>query len=214
MIKVALVDDHAIMRRGLLEIISKFEGISVIMDAANGKELLSQLIVAENLPDVCVLDVNMPEMNGYETALELKNRWPSIKVLALSMHDTEINIIKMLRSGACGYILKDSDPSLLSNAIKEVYHNGFYSSEVVSQRLWKSMSEDREMRRLVDVNEKEMQFLKLCASELTYKQIAEEMMTTPRSVDSMREMLFARLNVTTRTGLAIYAIKAGIAVIK
>src|ERR1700743_3073957 len=98
MIKVALADDHTILRKGVAEILSKFDDTDVMMEAANGKELIAKLQAAATLPDVCIVDINMPEMNGYDTAAEIKKHWPDIKILALSMYDTELNVIKMLRN--------------------------------------------------------------------------------------------------------------------
>ena len=213
MIHVALTDDHAILRKGVAEIISRFDGIEVIMEAGNGKELLSKLESAEVLPDVCIIDINMPEMNGYETAAEIKKRWPDIRMLALSMYDTELNIIKMLRSGANGYVLKDNDPEDLRIAILEVHKNGFFHSDLVTGRMLHILR-DSATRAALDINEREQQFLKLCCSELTYKEIADKMYLSPRTIDGYRESLFEKLKITSRTGLVMYAMKAGIAGLK
>ena len=213
MIHVALTDDHAILRKGVAEILSRFDGIKVIMEAGNGKELLSKLESAEVIPDVCIIDINMPEMNGYETAAEIKKRWPEIRMLALSMYDTELNIIKMLRSGANGYVLKDNDPEDLRIAILEVYKNGFFHSELVTGRMLHILH-DPATRAALDINEREQQFLKLCCSELTYKEIADKMYLSPRTIDGYRESLFEKLKITSRTGLVMYAMKAGIAGLK
>jgi len=213
MTHVALTDDHAILRKGVAEILSRFDGIKVIMEAGNGKELLSKLESAEVIPDVCIIDINMPEMNGYETAAEIKKRWPEIRMLALSMYDTELNIIKMLRSGANGYVLKDNDPEDLRIAILEVYKNGFFHSELVTGRMLHILH-DPATRAALDINEREQQFLKLCCSELTYKEIADKMYLSPRTIDGYRESLFEKLKITSRTGLVMYAMKAGIAGLK
>jgi len=209
MIKIALADDHSILRKGVAEILSKFENMSVIIEAGHGVELLSKMEAAPGLPDVCILDINMPEMNGYDTALEIKKRWPAIRMLALSMYDTELNVIKMLRNGANGYVLKDSDPEELRFAISEVHRHGFYHSELVTGRMLHILH-DSENRMNAEMNDREKQFLEYCCTELTYKEIADKMFLSPRTIDGYREALFKKLNVTTRTGLAIYAIKAGI----
>jgi two-component system, NarL family, invasion response regulator UvrY len=94
MINIAIADDHTILRKGVIEILSKFDNMAVIAEAANGSELIKKLETASPLPDVCIIDINMPEMNGYETAAEIRRRWPNIKILALSMYNTELNIIK------------------------------------------------------------------------------------------------------------------------
>jgi two-component system, NarL family, invasion response regulator UvrY len=213
MINVALADDHAMLRKGVAGILTQFGNIDVIMEAGNGKELIEQLKLATVLPDVCILDINMPEMNGYETAAAIRRRWPHIRILALSMYDTELNIIKMLRNGANGYVLKDSDPEELKNAINAVYKDGFYHSDVVTGRMLHILH-DPDGKVNVELTDREIQFMKFCATELTYKEIADDMALSPRTIDGYREVLFKKLNITTRTGLAMYAIKAGIVAVK
>jgi len=213
MIKIAIADDHTILRRGVAEILSKFEEIEVMMEAGNGKELLAKLGSASALPDVCIVDINMPEMNGYETAAELKRHWPDIKILALSMYDTELNVIKMLRNGANGYVLKDSDPEDLRVAITKVMKDGFYHSDLVTGRML-NILHDPNGKMNVEMNDRELTFLGLCCTELTYKEIADQMFLSPRTIDGYRESLFKKLNITTRTGLAMYAIKAGVVSVK
>ena len=213
MINIALADDHAILRKGVAEILSKFENFAVSIEAANGKELIVKLNSAATLPDVCIVDINMPEMNGYETAAAIKKNWPEIKILALSMYDTELNIIKMLRNGANGYILKDSDPEELRIAILEVYKNGFYHSDIVTGRMLHILH-DPDGKINIELNDRETQFLAFCCTELTYKEIADQMFLSPRTIDGYRESLFKKLNITRRTGLAMYAIKAGVVQVK
>jgi two-component system, NarL family, invasion response regulator UvrY len=213
MINIALADDHTILRKGVSEILSKFDDLSVIMEANNGKELIAKLHAATTLPDVCIVDINMPEMNGYDTAAEIKKHWPDIKILALSMYDTELNVIKMLRKGANGYVLKDTDPEDLRVAINKVYKDGFYHSELVTGRML-NILHDPDGKMSVELNDRELQFLGFCCTELTYKEIADQMFLSPRTIDGYRENLFKKLNITTRTGLAMYAIKAGVVPVK
>jgi len=210
MINIAIADDHTILRKGVAEILSKFDDFSVIMEAANGKELIAKMDTVTTLPDVCIVDINMPEMNGYETASSIRTNWPHIKILALSMYDTELNVIKMLRNGANGYVLKDADPEELRTAITRVHKDGFYHSEIVTGRML-NILHDPNGKMNIEINDKELQFLGYCCTELTYKEIADKMFLSPRTIDGYRENLFKKLNITTRTGLAIYAIKSGVA---
>ena len=209
MIHIALADDHTILRKGVAEILSKFDDMTVTIEAGNGKELMEKLSSAAELPDICIVDINMPEMNGYETAAEIKKHWPDVKILALSMYDTELNIIKMLRNGANGYVLKDSDPEDLRVAITRICKDGFYHSELVTGRMLNILF-DPNGKMNTEINDRELTFLKLCSTELTYKEIADQMCLSPRTIDGYREALFKKLNITTRTGLAMYAIKAGV----
>jgi len=213
MITIALADDHAILRKGVKEIITGFNGIKVTMEAGNGRELIVKIEAADAVPDVCIVDIGMPEMNGYETADAIRTKWPQVKILALSMYDTELNIIKMLRNGAHGYVLKDNDPEELRVAIHEVVKNGFYHSDLVTGRMIHKLN-DPVVAASLDLNDRELNFLRLCCTELTYKEIAEKMYLSPRTIDGYREALFSKLNITSRTGLAMYAIKTGIAGVK
>lgn len=213
MINIAIADDHTILRKGVAEIIQKFEGMSVCLEAANGKELITKMQSAPVLPEVCILDINMPEMNGYDTAAAIRKMWPDVRILALSMYDTELNVIKMLRNGANGYVLKDSDPEDLRVAISRVNKEGFFYSEMVTGRML-NILHDPDGKMTNELNDREITFLGHCCSELTYKEIADLMCLSPRTIDGYRENLFKKLNVSTRTGLAMYAIKAGIFTVK
>ena len=136
-IKVALADDHVLLRTGLAGLINNL-GYSVLFECDNGKDLMSK-IDKQNLPDIILMDINMPIMDGYETTLWLKRNFPLVNVLALSMYDDENAIIRMLRNGAKGYILKDSDPQELKNAIDSVITKGFHYSDMVTGRLLHSI---------------------------------------------------------------------------
>lgn len=136
-IKIAIADDHGLFRKGLSEIVAGFDNMSIVFEAGNGAELLEQLKKVAQPPDICILDINMPLMNGYETAAALTKEWPAIKILALSMYDTEFNIIKMLKAGARGYVLKDAEPKELQKALNTIYEDGFYHSELVTGKMHK-----------------------------------------------------------------------------
>ncbi len=153
-------------------------------------------------------------MDGYETALWLKKNYPLIKVLSLSMYDNENAIIRMFKAGAKGYILKDCDPSELRTALDSVNNKGFYYSELVTGRLIHTINQmddaDNNTANLVQLSDREIEFLKLICSELTYKEIADKMFLSPRTIDGYRDALFEKLNAKTRVGLVMYAIKNGI----
>lgn len=208
MIKIAIADDHAILRAGVAEILSKFDELQVTIQASNGRELIDKL-ASSTLPDVCIIDINMPVMDGYDTATTIRARWPEMKILALSMYDNELSIIRMLRCGAHSYILKDSNPSLLRTAITETVKNGVFYTDLVTGRLVHLANYNGQQLR-TELNEKERQFLELCCTEYTYKEIAEKMFLSPRTIDGYREALFSRLNVSSRTGLVMHAIRTGI----
>jgi DNA-binding NarL/FixJ family response regulator len=210
--KIVLVDDHVLLRKGLADLVRNL-GYQVLYEANNGKEFCEKLKEGIH-PDLVLLDINMPQMDGYETSLWLKKNHPDIRVLALSMHDDENAVIRMLKNGARGYILKDTEPAELKTAIDAILQKGFYYSEMVTGRLVHSISGSEEeghtSQQILQLTEREIEFLKLTCSEMTYKEIADKMYLSPRTVDGYRDALFQKLEIKTRTGLVIYAIKNGI----
>ncbi len=211
--KIVLVDDHVLLRKGLADLVRNL-GYEVLYEANNGKEFCEKLKSNNDHPQLVLLDINMPQMDGYETSLWLKKNYPDIRILALSMHDDENAVIRMLKNGARGYILKDTEPSELKMAIDAILQKGFYYSEMVTGRLVHSISgnddESHSSQQILHLTEREIEFLKLACTEMTYKEIADKMYLSPRTVDGYRDTLFQKLEIKTRTGLVIYAIKNGI----
>jgi two-component system, NarL family, invasion response regulator UvrY len=209
MASVVLVDDHSLLRMGLATLVESL-GNTVLFQADDGQEFIDKL-EADNLPQVVLLDINMPGMDGFDAALWLKNNHPSVNVLALSMYDNETSIIRMLKNGAKGYILKDAEPAELREAIAAVINKGFYYSDLVSGKLMHAINkltdETEGLKNLIPLNDRETEFLKFACTELTYKEIADKMNVSPRTIDGYRDSLFEKLNVKTRVGLAMYAIK-------
>jgi len=201
---VALVDDHSLLRNGLANLVRNYSDYAVLFEADNGKELIKAL-KATSLPDIVLLDINMPGMDGFETALWLRKHYPDIKVLALSMYDNEQAIIRMMKNGAKGYILKDIDPIEFRQALDSVRKKGYYYSELVTGKLIHAVNMmddlDQPIQTLVKLNQRELQFLKLVCTELTYREIAEQMFLSPRTIDGYRDDLFEKLKVKTRVGL-------------
>ena len=207
-IDIIIVDDHLLFAEALSGLISDFEDFNVLAVLANGEELVTYFSLENKHPDVVLMDIQMPIMNGFEATRWLKTHQPQIKVLGLSMECEESTILKMLRAGANGYMLKVIQPSLLEHALKEVYTNGFYYTENVANTLINSLNSNNENdHREIILKEKELDFLKLTCTEMTYKQIADEMYLSPKTIENYREALFSKLNVKTRIGLVLYAIK-------
>ena len=212
--KVVLIDDHVLLRNGLASLIESFGKYTVLFQADNGKHFIEKLQPGM-LPDIILMDINMPVMDGYETSLWLKEHYPRVKILALSMYDNENAIIRMFKAGAKGYILKDCDPEELKAALDALTEKGFYYSEMVTGKLISTINtldeKDNTVKSIISLSDKETQFLKLACTELTYKEIADKMIISPRTVDGYRDDLFKKLNVRTRVGLVMFAVKNGIA---
>lgn len=211
-IKVALVDDHQLFRKGLAELINCFSHYFVFFEAGSGIEL-QKLIQPSNLPDIIIMDVNMPGMDGFESMLWLHNHYPDIPVLALSMFDDENTIVRMLKLGVKGYLLKDAAPNELHDGLNALIKKGFFYTDFVTGRLVHSLGNDKENgehSKLSKLTGREINFLSLCCSELSYKEIAGQMYVSPRTVDGYRDNLFQKLDVKSRVGLVLFAIKNGV----
>ena len=206
---VALADDHSILRTGLIFIINSFPDFHVDIEAGSGDELLDKIADAKRKPDVCIMDVNMPGMNGYDTTRELKKMWPNIGVLALSMHHNEFSVIKMLRSGASGYLPKETGPVELEEALTSIINGAIYYSDLVSEKTVAQAS-DASLAKSQKFTKAELEFLSYCCSDYTYKEIAEKMGLSFRTIDWYRDRLFETLKIKTRTGLAVFAFQIGV----
>lgn len=203
---VAIVDDHLLFSRSLEKLINSFHNFRVVFLSRNGKDLQDRLQCGNCTPKIILLDINMPVMDGFETAEWLTKNYPNIKILALSMDDNEQTILKMLRKGAKGYLLKDINPEILNLALNELETNGYYHSVKVSESLLHSLVSDENGNGL-DLKENEMTFIKLACTEMTYKEIADVMGLSPKTIDGYRQDLFKRFKIKNRVGLVIFALK-------
>ena len=203
---LVIVDDHLLVSDSLKMLIETFSGYHVLYYAKNGMDLQQKIIRNNSIPDLILLDVNMPLMNGYKTMEWLAKEYPEIKVLALSMDDDEQIILGMLSRGANGYLLKDIHPNALKTALNEVIEKGYYHSEKVAHTLLKSLKSKKEIPT-VKLEEHELKFLQLSCSELTYAEIAALMFLSPKTIDNYRSKLFRRFQVKNRVGLVIFSLK-------
>jgi len=214
-IKIALVDVHILLRDALAAVINTFEECQTVLLASNGKEFIDKLNRdnPEGLPDLVILDLNMPLIDGYETAKWLRVNCPGIFILVLTMYDSEIALIQLLQAGVRGFLKKDIHPTELKNAIQSVMSTGYYYSHNTTGRLvnlFKNEAFKTSMLHTIVLSQNELAFLKLASTDLTYKEIALKMKISPRTIDNYRDSLFIKLNVKSRVGLAIYAIRSGV----
>jgi DNA-binding NarL/FixJ family response regulator len=210
-IDIIIVDDHLLFSQALNGLVSNFKEFNVLTVLGNGKELVNYLSENSSKPQIVLMDIQMPIMNGIEATKWLKENHPEIKVLALSMECDESTILAMLRAGAKGYLLKDIHPDTLYHAINEVNSKGFYYTEIVTNSLLNTI--ENPSNKETFLKERELEFLKLTCTENTYKQIADIMCLSPKTIENYREALFAKLNVKTRIGLVLYAIKEKIVIL-
>ncbi|MET0300924.1 MAG: response regulator transcription factor [Flavitalea sp.] len=202
-----MADDHSLLRQALAKLINSFENFAVLFEANNGREIKDRL-AKHIIPDIVLLDVNMPDMDGYETAQWLHTNYPQVKVLALSMFSDENIIIRMLKLGAKGYILKNAEPEELKEALNSVLEKDFYLSDYISGKIVSGLNKDLDRPDdRVKLSDKEKELLRWICSEMTYKDIAGKMFVSPRTLDDYRNNLFEKLKVKTRVGLVLYAIR-------
>ena len=207
--EVIIVDDHLLFARSLASLVNSYDEYTVKHTFKNGSELVDKFSSGMRLPAIILLDVNMPVMDGLATMKWLKKYKPEAKVLALSMEDDEFTILSMLRNGAKGYLLKDIQPVLLKTALDTVIKQGFFHTPQVTTTLMNSLNENNEKEKIV-LKENEIRFIKLACEEKTYKEIAEEMCLSPKTIDGYRQHLFNILHIKNRIGLVMYAIKNGL----
>lgn len=207
--KVVIVDDHALFACSLEKLINSFPNFESLFNLRNGLELQKKLEESEVIPDIILIDINMPVLNGFETAEWLSKVYPHIKFLALTMEDDEISVLKMLRRGAKGYLLKDIEPEHLQNALNQVVEKGYYYSDKISEVLLHSIGW-ADGDDIFSFKEHELTFIKLASSEMTYKEIADVMNLSYKTIDGYRQELFNRLKIKNRVGLVMFALKHNI----
>jgi DNA-binding NarL/FixJ family response regulator len=203
---LAIVDDHLLFGSSLEKLINTFDEFTVLFKARNGVEMQKELAKLDRLPEIILLDYNMPVMNGLETVKWLTANHPGIKVLALSVEDNEKIILKMIREGAKGYFLKDIHPDELREALLVVIDKGYYYSEKVTSSMVNALHPNPNDNP-INLKENERTFLQLACSEMTYKEIADIMNLSPKTIDGYRQELFNKLRIKNRVGLVLYALK-------
>lgn len=209
-IRVAMVDDHVLLRDALANLIDDFGDCKVILKARNGREL-TEMLHKEARPDIILLDLNMQEMNGFETANWLKQHHPDIYVIMLTMYDAEASMIRLLQAGVRGFLKKDVHPSELRQALHAVMDQGYYYSHHMTGKLvnlFRHQGDQGLQKNLM--TEQEIAFLRLASTEMTYKEIAMHLSLTPRAVDNLRDHMFEKLDVKSRVGLVMFAIRQGL----
>lgn len=210
-IKIALADDHTLLRSALASVINKSGNFSVVMEAGTGNELITK-IQDGIIPDIILLDLNMPGLDGYETARWVQANQPDIHIIMLTMYHTDQTMIRLLQAGVKGFLTKDTEISELRSALNTVIRSGYYHTNNTTGRLINLFRKSQEHSTLMRsmLSDTEYSFLRWVCTELTYKEIAREMRLNVRAVDNIRDTLFGKLEVKSRVGLVMYSIRHGI----
>ncbi|MDZ4810402.1 MAG: response regulator transcription factor [Bacteroidota bacterium] len=208
-IKIAIADDYKIFREGLKVGLSAEENFDVILEADNGEELLKALETAT--PDVILMDLKMPLMDGMEATKAVRKKYPTIKVLVVTMYDDDKFIIHLMENGANGYLLKNTEPDEIKKSIYAVHENGYYFNDLVNKALLKKLVLKNNLKpsfnQNVELTEREMEVLKLICEEKTAAEIAKYIFLSPRSVEGIRQRLIEKIGVRNTAGLVMFAVK-------
>ena len=209
---VVIVDDHILIAKAIASIIANFNDFEVLYECENGMALQEKFKTSKNIPNIVLLDISMPIMNGFETAKWLKSNYPDTLIMVLSMQDDEQSLIKMIKNGAKGYLLKNVYPTELELALKSLIKNGSYYPEWVASKVFASLTDEAPANfKTFGITDREKEFLQYTVTEMNYKEISEKMCCSPRTVEGYRDSLFEKLELKTRVGLAVYTIKNGLA---
>lgn len=199
---VVVVDDHYLLSQAIGGMVQGFEKFDVLYLCKNGQELLDKLKEPNNIPDIVLMDIKMPILNGIETTEIINREYPNLKVLALSIEEDEYTILKMLRAGARGYLLKDTKKEILEEALTKVIEEGSYYTNNVSKILTGSIENDVK----TEIKDRELEFIKLACTEMNYREIADIMCCSYKTVEGYRDSLYRKLGIKNRIGLVLFAI--------
>ena len=209
---MAMADDEELFRVGLSHILTRYEDIQILFEADNGQSLMDQLTQAEELPDIVVMDIKMPEMNGVEATKLLRKEYPDINIIALTTYNTKPFIRNMIDVGACAYLVKNSAPQEVIHTIRQVYFNGFYYDKLVMESI---RSNKRSAKSKADkaskdgelITDREKQILELICRQYTSQEIADELFISKRTVEVHRKNLLDKTRSKNIAGLVVYALK-------
>jgi DNA-binding NarL/FixJ family response regulator len=213
-IRILLADDHTLVRAGIRSLVQSLPGVQVVAEAGDGREALS--LIETHQPDVALLDIAMPGLNGLEVAAQVADNFPFVRVLILSMHATEEYVLRALRAGAAGYLLKDADTAELELAIKAVTNGETYLSPAVSKHVTEYVRRigEGEHSTLERLTPRQREVLQLVAEGHTTQEIARLMNLSVKTVETHRTQLMDRLDIHDIAGLVRYAVREGLVILE
>lgn len=214
LIKVAIADDHKIFRSGVINTLIPYENINVVFEAEDGEHLLQHL--EQQMPDVILMDLKMPNMDGIAATIKVKEKYPEVKIIILTMYEDDNFIVHLIEHGANAYLLKNAEPEEIYEAICTTHDKGFYFNENVNLALLKKVLHKNKQQikptlsNEIQLNEREIEVLRMICNERTTQEISEEIYLSPRTVEGIRQKLLEKINVKNSVGLVLYAFRNGI----
>ena len=208
-INIIITDDHKLFRKGIIALLEDFDFVGEINEASNGVELLDLLAGMKTLPDVILLDLRMPVMDGVEAQQKMRLLYPDIKVIILTMEDDEQYILHLISEGVNGYLLKNADPDEMELALQKVFENGFYFSDDISSMVMKNLKKKEKAETVFnpDFNERDLEVLKLICKEYTNAEIAKAFSVSIRTAEGYRQKLVDKSGAKNIAGLVVLALK-------
>ncbi|ARK09289.1 response regulator transcription factor [Fibrivirga algicola] len=214
-IKLALVDDHNLFRRGIASILGQVADFELVLEASNGQEFIDK--IPRRVPDVVLLDLQMPVLDGTATADYLREHYPMIKIIVLTMHDEDRMVLHLLEKGVSGYLLKDSDPDEVERAIRKVIDEGVYLNEFVSRAMLRKMTNKTTVVKQstlynskILLSEREKEVLKLICEGMSTAEISDKIFLSPRTVEGHRLRILEKTGTKNTAGMVAYAFKNGL----
>jgi len=208
-IHLALAENNQLVRHGFYELILTFGEFEIDILACNGLDLINQLKLSDTLPSICITEIGMPIMDGYDSIVEVKKLWPHMKFLILTSYANEDAIVKMFNEGANGFLSKNSSPDQLKKALSDIYNFDYHYTSVTTQTINNCLSRKGQQSRL-KINEREFLFLRHVWKDISYSEIAKNLGVSVRTVEGYRDSLFSKLRIRSRMGLATYAASMGL----
>ncbi|TDW47420.1 LuxR family two component transcriptional regulator [Flavobacterium sp. 270] len=215
-IKIALVDDEVLFRKGIAFLLQREDNIEILFEASNGEELISQLSENETKPDIIIMDLKMPILNGVEATKIIRKSFPDIKIIALTSYDSKSFIANMIQVGAVAYLIKNTTPKDLIKTINEVFLKGFYYNENVLKTIQDTIVSSKNVKGNLEtsfLSPREIEILQLICLQKTTSEIAEHLYLSPRTVEGHRNNLLLKTESRNIAGLVVYAIQNEIAVL-
>jgi len=207
-IKLAVVDDQLLFRRGLISLIKEFEEFDIVIEAQNGKELVDAL--KKRKPHIVLLDLQMPVMDGIETTAYLNEKYPDIKVLILTMHDDDEFILHLIEKGANGFLLKNNSIEVVVDAIYSIMESGYYFNDRISKTMIKGLVRSKKIKpvfQTTNLSDREIEIITLICKELTNKEISERLCLSIRTVENHRDKILEKIGARNTVGIVMFALK-------
>ncbi len=207
-IKIAVVDDHALFREGLISLLNDFNDFKILFEASTGKELLS--LLKKDRPDIILMDIQMPELSGIEATIEIKKKYPEVNIIILTMHNNEALMFDMIKKGANGFLLKDKSFDHVTEAIYSVYEKGFYYTHEVTKAMVSGVKTGQKQKHALmatSLTERELEIVQLVCKQYSFKEIAGLLALSPRTVESHKENIFIKTGSRNTAGIVLYAVE-------